>query len=95
MCKNWERKGCCEYGNDCAFAHGGQELRQKTHVTSQYKTKKCRGYHENGFCPYGSRCQFVHEERTKNRKASYTEELEAIKMADQVQNGINSLEISQ
>ena len=61
MCKNWEKNGYCEFQSRCAFAHGEQELREKTHITPQYKTKKCRSFYETGYCTYGSRCQFLHE----------------------------------
>jgi len=60
FCKYWAEKGFCEFGDQCAFAHGNQEVRQKQHVSSNYKTKKCNQFHETGFCPYGVRCQFVH-----------------------------------
>lgn len=60
ICKYWRERGVCEFADNCAFAHGYDEIREKVHVPSNYKTKKCRKFHENGFCPYGSRCQFLH-----------------------------------
>lgn len=59
-CKYWTEKGYCEYGDQCAFAHGNNEIRQKPNVSSNYKTKKCNQFHETGYCPYGVRCQFIH-----------------------------------
>lgn len=29
-CKNWERDGTCKYGAHCTFAHGDDDLRNKT-----------------------------------------------------------------
>jgi hypothetical protein len=63
VCKYWAEYGYCEFGDQCAFAHGNQEIRQKQHISSNYKTKKCNQFHETGYCPYGVRCQFVHSLR--------------------------------
>jgi len=59
ICRNWEN-GSCEYGDKCAFAHGTRELRNKTLLASNYKTKKCKHFFEFGYCVYGNRCQFSH-----------------------------------
>lgn len=61
ICKNWE-SGYCEFGGRCAFAHGYDELRQKTHMTTNYKTKPCKQFYELGYCMYGKRCQFKHKD---------------------------------
>ena len=29
-CKNWEKDGTCKYGAHCTFAHGDNDLRNKT-----------------------------------------------------------------
>jgi butyrate response factor len=50
ICKKWEEKGYCEYGEKCLFAHGLTELKSKRR-NKNYKTKKCIAY-LNGFCPY-------------------------------------------
>ena len=63
LCKGWE-KGSCEFGEKCAFAHGPGELREKTNILVNYKTKKCKQFFENGYCMYGMRCQFLHREST-------------------------------
>jgi len=55
----------CKYGDNCAFAHGSYEMRQKIVSTSYYKTKKCKQFFEFGYCPYGSRCQFLHKNDQK------------------------------
>lgn len=65
MCRNWEI-GFCEYGENCVFAHGVEELRSKTNLGIKYKTKKCKQFHEQGFCIYGSRCQFKHRDTADN-----------------------------
>ena len=69
ICRNWET-GFCEFGDKCAFAHGADELRQKTHLSSNYKTKKCKQFYELGYCMYGNRCQFRHKEESPSSKAS-------------------------
>ena len=37
-CKFYEL-GNCRYGDKCAFAHGESEVKSKTHVPQNYKTK--------------------------------------------------------
>jgi len=78
VCKYWAEKGFCEFGDQCAFAHGNNEIRQKCHVSSNYKTKKCNQFHETGYCPYGMRCQFIHSLRKECQfeQANYTEVME-------------------
>ena len=61
-CKYWDLNQNCRYGENCAFAHGSSEIRQKIIPSMNYKTKKCRQFFENGFCLYGSRCQFLHKD---------------------------------
>jgi butyrate response factor 1 len=29
LCKNWQETGECEFGKECAYAHGLQELKSK------------------------------------------------------------------
>jgi hypothetical protein len=38
------------------------EIKLKTNINPNYKTKKCIQFYENGYCPYGIRCQFLHKE---------------------------------
>lgn len=59
MCRNWEN-GKCEFGGTCAFAHGPDELRERTLLPTNYRTKKCKQFYELGYCLYGTRCQFKH-----------------------------------
>ena len=61
LCKFYEMTGKCRYGNNCAYAHGIENLRSKVTNTTAYRTKKCKQFFENGYCPYGSRCQFQHQ----------------------------------
>jgi hypothetical protein len=44
LCRNFT-EGKCPFANDCAFSHGTDELRKKTHVASRYKLALCQGYH--------------------------------------------------
>jgi len=62
MCKNWELRGSCKFGEKCCFAHGKHELKGKTVTHVKYKTKPCKQYHQTGYCPYGQRCQYLHKE---------------------------------
>jgi len=62
MCKNWELRGTCRFGDKCCFAHGRHELKGKALTHVKYKTKPCKQYHQAGFCPYGQRCQYLHRE---------------------------------
>jgi hypothetical protein len=86
VCKYWAEKGYCEFGDQCAFAHGGNDMRQKTTVASNYKTKQCVQYHENGLCPYGIRCQFLHclrkdcQSNPKLLYTSYAEDVENVEI---------------
>ena len=59
-CHNMEIYGQCKFGENCAFAHGDDELKEKV-KNFNYKTKLCKQFFEEGFCPYGSRCQFNHK----------------------------------
>ena len=60
ICHYWEMYGQCKYGENCAFAHGESELKERK-LTFNYKTKLCKQFFESGYCPYGSRCQFSHK----------------------------------
>lgn len=76
LCSAWRATGQCKYGENCAFAHGEEEIRKKVHVPSMYKTKLCQQFEETGYCSYGHRCQFIHTEkpgetRNKDKKVSY------------------------
>ena len=57
--------GYCKYGDNCAFAHGENELKNRK-ISFNYKTKPCKQFFEIGFCPYGSRCQFSHKKEFDN-----------------------------
>jgi butyrate response factor 1 len=60
LCKYYEINGFCKFGDNCAYAHGKENLRAKVTNSISYKTKKCVQFFVNGFCPYGNRCQFDH-----------------------------------
>lgn len=63
ICKNFEFRGICQWGDQCSFAHGQRELRTKTHINLHYKSKLCKQFFETGFCNYGYRCQYLHNDR--------------------------------
>ena len=62
-CHYWEMHGECKFAENCAFAHGDEELKQKI-TNNNYKTKLCKQFFEEGICPYGSRCQFSHKKKS-------------------------------
>ncbi|KZS93075.1 hypothetical protein SISNIDRAFT_99942 [Sistotremastrum niveocremeum HHB9708] len=61
LCRSWEEKGSCRYGQKCQFAHGEEEIR-KVSRHPKYKTEICRTFWVSGSCPYGKRCCFIHTE---------------------------------
>jgi hypothetical protein len=69
ICRNWEL-GLCGFGENCAFAHGYEELRNRINLGNNYKTKKCKQFHEQGYCIYGNRCQFKHRDSSEETTAS-------------------------
>ncbi|EAS04358.1 zinc finger C-x8-C-x5-C-x3-H type protein (macronuclear) [Tetrahymena thermophila SB210] len=78
MCKNWMEFGKCNYGKKCQFAHGKNELVDKSTVNKrQYKSKLCNSFHTQKFCPYGNRCMFIHESRTVTeiRQSTYYQKI--------------------
>ena len=92
LCKFFEINGHCKYGNNCAYAHGIENLRSKVTNSTAYRTKKCNQFFENGYCPYGSRCQFQHQLKSNiinnpyDRKMTYKKILETISKMENVEN---------
>eukprot|EP00344_Euplotes_crassus_P000640 CAMPEP_0196994196 /NCGR_PEP_ID=MMETSP1380-20130617/482_1 /TAXON_ID=5936 /ORGANISM="Euplotes crassus, Strain CT5" /LENGTH=290 /DNA_ID=CAMNT_0042409501 /DNA_START=367 /DNA_END=1239 /DNA_ORIENTATION=+ len=81
ICRNWQLEGYCRFGDECTFAHGGDELNRKATMPLNYKTKVCKQFTEEPYyCPYGEKCQFIHVNITKkyqatNRTPTYNEML--------------------
>ena len=72
LCKSFESKNICMYGNKCRFAHGKSELFDKASNPQNYKQKKCFSFYQHGFCSYGKRCSFLHSENNFHEmKRSY------------------------
>ena len=92
LCKNYECYGYCQFGDNCAYAHGIENLRSKVTNTTAYRTKKCTQFFEQGYCPYGSRCQFAHQLKTNiinnpyDKEMSYSKILETISKLENVGN---------
>ncbi|KAL1917430.1 uncharacterized protein VTP21DRAFT_3823 [Calcarisporiella thermophila] len=63
MCRTFEEKGHCPYGDRCEYAHTEAELRP-LYRPWNFKTKPCRTFHESGHCPYGKRCHYRHNSGT-------------------------------
>lgn len=63
LCNNW-LDNTCKYGDDCAFAHGINDLKGvkiiKKEPPSNYKTKLCNTWTSKGYCSYGDKCMFAH-----------------------------------
>ena len=84
ICHYWEMYGECKYGDNCAFAHGDSELKQRK-MTFNYKTKPCKQFFELGYCSYGSRCQFSHKkEDLKIDKENKDEEISYLKIIEEL-----------
>jgi len=64
LCKSFEAKGICVYGNKCRFAHGKNELFMKSFGINNYKQKECLSFFTQGYCVYGNRCHFIHNEKS-------------------------------
>lgn len=58
LCRHYLLTGKCTFGDNCAYAHGMDELRKKI-VPLEYKTRVCKDYLE-GVCEYGYKCTFAH-----------------------------------
>ena len=92
LCKFYEMTGKCKYGDNCAYAHGKENLRSKVTNTTAYRTKKCIQFFENGYCPYGSRCQFQHQLKNNivnnpyDKGMSYKKILEIISKMENIRN---------
>ena len=61
LCKFYTLTGYCKFGENCAYAHGIENLRSKVTNSIFFRSKKCVSFFEKGFCPYGNRCQFQHQ----------------------------------
>jgi len=61
LCKFYTLTGYCKFGENCAYAHGVENLRSKVTNSIFFRSKKCVSFFEKGFCPYGNRCQFQHQ----------------------------------
>ena len=98
LCKYFEINGFCKYGDNCAYAHGKENLRLKVTNTSAYRTKKCVQFFENGYCPYGARCQFAHQLESNiinnpyDKKMTYTKIMEILSKIENIKNIENIIE---
>ena len=98
LCKYFEINGYCKYGDNCAYAHGKENLRLKVTNTTAYRTKKCVQFFENGYCPYGGRCQFAHQLESNiinnpyDKKMTYTKIMEILSKIENIENIENIIE---
>ena len=79
LCKYYEINGYCKFGDNCAYAHGKENLRAKVTNSISYKTKNCFQFFNNGFCPYGNRCQFAHALKSNIINNPYEKNISYIK----------------
>ena len=67
ICRYWEMYGECKFGENCAFAHGDSELKQRK-LTFNYKTKACKQFFLFLYWSYGSRYQFRYKKERHEGK---------------------------
>jgi len=65
LCKTFTDTAFCAYGNKCRFAHGKDELFNRSANHPKYRKSDCLTFHSNGYCNYGARCHFRHHETRK------------------------------
>lgn len=65
LCVKFTSTGFCRYGNKCRFAHGKDQLFNKSSYHPKYRKTDCLTFHTVGFCNYGQRCHFRHNENIK------------------------------
>ena len=98
LCKFFEINGHCKYGDNCAYAHGKENLRSKVTNSTFYRTRKCIQFFDYGYCPYGSRCQFQHQLKSNivnnpyDRKMTYKKIMETISKFENVENIIKLMD---
>src|SRR6218665_3408941 len=63
LCRQFEEQGKCEFGLQCDFAHGVEELRKSNPL---FRTKPCERFVQTGHCAYGSNCYFIHTDNAKD-----------------------------
>jgi len=72
LCKNWEAEGKCQWGLQCKWAHGKEDLQ------TYKKTVICRNWWAEGSCKYGDRCMFAHgqaEQRSAKQNLTHNTQL--------------------
>ena len=82
LCKTFAETSFCIYGNKCRFAHGKDELFEKSVNHPKYKQKNCMSFFKNGCCIYGSQCHFRHQEKkiSQTNRTYYTYLLNLIEL---------------
>ncbi|KAG2173776.1 hypothetical protein INT43_005196 [Umbelopsis isabellina] len=84
LCERFEAEGYCPYDTKCTFAHGTEELRERTVEHTEevvngrtefndnglFKTKLCERYMKGNFCQYGPKCNFAHGMSELKRRPS-------------------------
>ncbi|KAJ3693042.1 hypothetical protein LUZ60_012137 [Juncus effusus] len=65
LCQNYLTRGYCQY-NNCSFAHGVQELRNKHGDLTENGARVCKMYYRTGNCTYGTGCSYLHVESGNN-----------------------------
>ena len=56
-CKNWEKDKSCKYGAHCTFAHGDEEIRNKTDNLIQIQPMMIQPFMMNPMMPMGPQFQ--------------------------------------
>lgn len=65
ICNCWLEFDACPYEDKCTFAHGFQQLQQRT--DRQKQNDLCKSYQFEGVCYYSRRCKFHHDQVATGR----------------------------
>eukprot|EP00477_Mikrocytos_mackini_P002291 GAHX01002530.1.p1 GENE.GAHX01002530.1~~GAHX01002530.1.p1 ORF type:complete len:141 (-),score=20.00 GAHX01002530.1:93-515(-) len=59
ICFNWKFKRECQYGVECKFAHGPEQLNPRIRIQN-YKSKPCVDLATGKGCQFKNKCSYAH-----------------------------------
>lgn len=94
LCKTFEDKKICPYGNSCRFAHGKTDLLVPIEENPKFRVKVCNSFHNDGICMYGQRCHFKHEKQSLEnvKRLYYIPLIQASSFSSSLLANLNSLD---
>lgn len=94
LCKTFEDKKICPYGNSCRFAHGKSDLLVPVEENSKFRIKICNSFHNDGICMYGQRCHFKHEKQSMEnvKRLYYTPLIQTSSFANSLLANLNCID---